>query len=153
MRAFILASFMLVSGTAWAQGASIDKVKSCTAVKEDAARLQCFDAAVAALQPSAPEARKIVKAPEPAATSTASLVPKKTETPDRITVSVTAISPGADGKLRFALSNGETWRQTDSIAPKNLGKGPWEAELRKAALGSYMLKIGNKTPVRVALVQ
>jgi hypothetical protein len=164
MRVSVVAPFMLVSGMllsgafaggAWAQGASVDKVKACVAVKEDAARLQCFDAAVAALQTSAPQARTIVRAPEaaaPAAASTASIVPKE-KTPDRIAVSVTAINPGADGKLRFVLSNGETWRQTDSAPLKNLGNGPWEGELRKAALGSYMLKIGNKTPARVTLVK
>jgi len=156
MRVLVVASFMLASGAfaggAWAQGASVDKVKACIGVKEDAARLQCFDAAVAGLQASAPQARTIVRAPEAAPASTTSIVPKD-KTPDRIAVSVTAINPGADGKLRFVLSNGETWRQTDSTPLKNLGNGPWEGELRKAALGSYMLKIGNKTPARVTLVK
>src|SRR6185436_17373896 len=102
MRVFNVASFMLVSGMlvsgalageAWAQGASIDKVKACVAVKEDAARLQCFDAAVAGLPPSAPAARTIVKAPEPAAPTT--LIVPKEKTPDRISVSVTAVDSGA----------------------------------------------------------
>lgn len=153
MRVVASVAFMLLSGAAAAQGAPVDKMKACVSVKEDAARLRCFDAAVAGVQAPAaaePVERKIVKAPD-AAASSKSLVP--TETPDRISIGVTAIEQGPDGKARFTLSNGETWRQTDATALKNLGKGPWEGELRKAALGSYMLKVGNKAPVRVTQVK
>jgi hypothetical protein len=70
-----------------------------------------------------------------------------------MTLGITAITAGADGKLRFTLANGEVWRQTDSVQLKNLGKGPWTAELRKAALGSFMLKVDNKPPVRALRVE
>lgn len=169
MRVAVIVAFMLLSGAALsveasAQGAPIDKVRACASVTEDAARLRCFDAAVAGLKAAGPVAapveapveRKIVKAPEAAASppaSARSLVPVPTETPDRISIGVTAIDTGADGKLRFTLTNGETWRQTDTTTLKSLGKGPWEGELRKAALGSYTLKIGVKAPVRVQLVK
>jgi hypothetical protein len=156
MRVAITVAFMLVSGAvlcsaAGAQESQVDKVKACASVQEDAARLKCFDAAVEAMKTTTPAGRTIVKVPGPDV-STTSIVPKE-KTPDRITVSVTAIDTGADGKLHFTLSNGETWRQTDSPPLKNLGKGPWEAELRKAAMGSYMLRIGNKAAVRVAQVK
>jgi hypothetical protein len=147
---------MLLSGAilvpvALAQDASLDKVKACAGVPDDAARLKCFDGAVEALKTIAPAGRAIAKAPGAAAPAANSIVPAQTL--DRISVGVSAIGIGPDGKLRFTLSNGEDWRQTDSTSLKNLGKGPWEAELRKAALGSYMLRIGNKAAVRVTQVK
>jgi hypothetical protein len=145
MRAMAIPVFMLASGAAAnlpanAQEAPLASVQACAAIAGDALRLACFDAAVAALKPAAPV--------EPA--KSPSIVPD--ETPDQIALAVTAIEEGRDGKLRFTLANGEVWRQTDSIALKNVGKGPWQAELRKAALGSYMLKVGNKSAVRVTRV-
>jgi hypothetical protein len=89
MRVSVIVAFMLLSGApfaleAAAQGAPIDKVRACTSVKEDAARLKCFDAAVAEVQSAAPVSppveRKVVRAPEAAApaapaASSQSLVP------------------------------------------------------------------------------
>ena len=131
----------------------MDAARACVAIKDDAVRLRCFDAAFPKLQFSvAPSGQTTIsRAPGAAPPQTDSIVP--TQTPDRISVSVTGIDTGADGKMRFTLSNGETWRQTDSTSLKNLGKGPWAAELRKAAMGSYMLRVGNKAAVRVAQVK
>lgn len=167
MRTPIAAAFMLLSAAvlapaAQAQETFADKVKACSAIKDDAARLKCFDTVMQILrvEPDAADTR-MTTAKAPAAPSTASIAPKpatiipaaKPETPDSITLDVTAITTGADGKLRFTLSNGETWRQTDSTSLKNLGKGPWKAEIKKAAMGSYMLKVNNKTPVRARPVE
>jgi hypothetical protein len=157
MRMSVIVAFMLLSGAILAPGASaqetfVDRVKACSAMMDDAARLKCFDAAVQPLRVEVdPSDTRMTVPKAPAAAETRSIVP--TETPDRISVRVTAIEAGADGKLRFTLSNGETWRQTDSTALKNLGKGPWEAELRKAAMGSFMLRVGNKAAVRVTMVK
>ena len=152
---FMLLSGMLLSGAAFAQQGPVDKVKACAGVKDDAARLKCYDTAVPGLQSDiqVPVFRfpdpDPVAAPKPPSTST--IIPA--ETPDSITLAVTKIAPGADGKLRFTLSNGEVWRQTDSIQLKNLGNGPWKAEVRKAAMGSFMLKVGNKPAVRARRVE
>jgi hypothetical protein len=159
MRVAVSVAFMLVSGAALpleagAQQGPVDRVKACAAVADDAARLKCYDAAVGGLQSDIQV--PVYKLPELEATGrktppASTIVPKQTL--DRISVGVSAIGIGADGKLRFTLSNGEDWRQTDSTSLKNLGKGPWEAELRKAAMGSYMLRIGNKAAVRVQQVK
>jgi hypothetical protein len=165
MRVAAIVAFMLVSGAVFAsqaeaQDANAMKVLECLEIKDSATRLACFDVRTPLLKPGPQPAAKglgiVTRAPAPATApaapaGTASIVP--TQTLDRISVGVSAIGIGPDGKLRFTLSNGETWRQTDSTALKNLGKGPWEAELRKAALGSYMLRIGNKAAVRVAQVK
>ncbi len=153
MRTPIALAFMLLSGAAFAQQSPVDKVKACAGVKDDAARLKCYDAAVPGLQSDIQV--PVLKAPDPVAApkppSTNTIIAP--ETPDSITLTATSIQPGADGKLRFILSNGEIWRQTDSIQLRNLGKGPWTAEVRKAALGSFMLKIDNKPPVRARRVE
>jgi hypothetical protein len=161
MRVAAIVAFMLVSGavlapTALAQDANAMKVLECLEIKDSATRLACFDVRTPLLKPGPQPAAKglgiVTRPPAPTAPAgTDSIVP--TQTLDRISVGVSAIGIGPDGKLRFTLSNGETWRQTDSTALKNLGKGPWEAELRKAAMGSYMLRVGSKAAVRVAPVK
>jgi hypothetical protein len=153
MRTPIALAFMLLSGAAFAQQGPVDKVKACAGVKDDAARLKCYDTAVPGLQSDIQV--PVLKVPDPVAAqkppSTSTIIAP--ETPDSITLTATSIQPGADGKLRFILSNGEIWRQTDSIQLRNLGKGPWKAEVRKAALGSFMLKVDNKPPVRARRVE
>jgi hypothetical protein len=161
MRVVAIVAFMLASGAilapgALAQDANAMKVLECLELKDSSTRLACFDVRAPLLKPGpqkSPEGPGFVARPPAQATAPATtlIVPKQTL--DRISVGVSAIGIGPDGKLRFTLSNGETWRQTDSTSLKNLGKGPWEAELRKAAMGSYMLRIGNKAAVRVAQVK
>jgi hypothetical protein len=72
---------------------------------------------------------------------------------DSVTLALARIETAGDGKLRFITKSGQIWRQTDRIKLANLGKGPWSAEVKKAALGSFMLKIGEKPPVRVMRVE
>ncbi len=67
-------------------------------------------------------------------------------------LAIKQINKGADGKLVFVMENGQVWRQTDTIKLAGLGKGPWEAEVRKAMLGSFMLKVDGRTAVRVKRV-
>jgi hypothetical protein len=163
MRTPIALAFMLLSGAgfapaAFSQQSALAKVQACAAVAGDTARLACYDAAVSALKSAEPAAPSAVAAAPAATVSIAPrpstiVPPKKPDTPDSMTLGVTAISTGADGKLRFTLSNGEVWRQTDTIKLKNLGKGPWTAEVRKAALGSYMLKVDDKPPVRALRIE
>jgi hypothetical protein len=59
--------------------------------------------------------------------------------PDHVSLAVTAVSEGAGGKLRLTMENGQVWRQVDTTRLRNVGQGPWTAEIRKAALGSFML--------------
>ncbi len=72
---------------------------------------------------------------------------------DSVSLALARIETGGDGKLRFITETGQIWRQTDGIKLANLGKGPWTAEIKKTALGGFMLKIGEKTPVRVKRVE
>jgi hypothetical protein len=35
---------------------------------------------------------------------------------------------------------------------RNIGSGPWQAEIRKAALGSYLLTVDKQAAIRVERV-
>ena len=63
------------------------------------------------------------------------------------------MSEGAGGKLRLTMENGQVWRQVDTTRLRNVGQGPWTAEIKKAALGSFMLTLNDGRPVRVERVK
>jgi hypothetical protein len=72
-----------------------------------------------------------------------------TPEPDRVSLPVKSVVKTADGRHLFTMENGQVWRQTDNVRVSNIGDGPWQAEIRKAALGSFMLKLDGGTAVRV----
>ncbi len=47
------------------------------------------------------------------------------------------------GKLIVTLENGQVWQQTGSRSVYVSSRGPQTAVVRRAALGSFMMKIGN----------
>jgi len=178
MRSVALFSLVLFATPAFAQQAPLDKVYACTSVSEGAARLACFDAAVAGLKTATETGGAVVvdraqiekaekeafglDAPsltalaesaaataKPVASTSAAAPAVKPKTLDSVSLAVKSIGKGADGKYRFAMENGQVWRQTDDLKLSGLGKGPWTAEIRKAALGTFMLKLGDRTAVRV----
>ena len=167
----IIAGLTLLALPAFAQGAPLDKVYACAAVTDSAQRLACYDSAVAGLKQAESTGgvavvnrEQIEKAEKEAfglvapslsalaesARSTTSVA--KAEAPkavDRVTFPVKSVTIGPDGKYRFVMENGQHWRQTDGIKLPAIGKGPWQAEIRRAAIGSYMLKLDDRTAVRV----
>jgi hypothetical protein len=170
MRHPTIAIFALIGLPAVAQEAPLGQVYACTGIADGAQRLACFDAAVAGLKQAETSGgltvvnrEQIEKAetetfglPAPSLSALAESARARptptTEKPkalDRVTFPVKSVTKGPDGKYRFTMENGQQWRQTDSISLPALGNGPWEAEIRKAAVGSYMLKLGDRTAVRV----
>jgi hypothetical protein len=171
IRFLIVASLTLVALPAFAQGAPLDKVYACAAVADGAQRLACYDSSVAGLKQAESTGgvavvnrEQIEKAEKEAfgliAPSLSALAESarsstsvtKAEAPnalDRVTFPVKSVTIGPDGKYRFVMENGQQWRQTDGVKLPAIGKGPWQAEIRKAAIGSYMLKLDDRTAVRV----
>jgi hypothetical protein len=171
MRLAAILLFGLFVAPAFAQGAPLDKVYACAGVADSGQRLACFDAAVAGLKhaensggvavvnrsqiekaekeafglatPSLSALAESARTTSPAASTEAS------KALDRVTFPVKSVTTGPDGRYRFAMENGQEWRQTDGIKLPAIGKGPWQAEIRKAAVGSYMLKLDDRTAVRV----
>jgi hypothetical protein len=190
MRLSILFGLALTAAPAFAQEAPLDKLYACAGVGDSAARLSCYDTAVAGLKQaqgggdvavvsrsqiekaekeafglptptlsalaasaqasSTPLAALATpKAPAAAATPPA---PKPPQPLDRVTLAVKSVDKAGDGTLRFTMANGQVWRQTDSAKLPSIGQGPWTAEIRKAAIGSFMLKLDDRTAVRVKRV-
>ena len=72
----------------------------------------------------------------------------------RIAYQVTRIHTLPNGHLRMVLSNGQVWEQVGSDAPRFRGQPPFDVQVRKAALGSYLMRVGkSKRTVRVRRVQ
>lgn len=147
-----------------------DAVYACASVAEDAARLACFDNAVATLrtQEEAGLVRTIDVAriqtiekeafgfsmpslPALFSRSASDADKVKREDIDEITVAVkSARIQGVTGKAIVVLENGQTWEQIDTakIPASSLRKAK-EARVRKAALGSFMMTVDGGRSFRV----
>ena len=64
---------------------------------------------------------------------------------------IVSVTKRLNGLLRFTLADGQVWEEYD----KSLGRLPdlpLKAEIRKATFGSFMIKVENKSLVRVRRV-
>ena len=161
MRWFCVVPFMLLSAPAFAQQGLPAQVYACANIEDAGQRHACFDALVPELKkaggapvakaPPVAAARSPLTAPvlSPAEAAVAKAAPKGNDI-DEVRLAVKAIDEGRDGKYRFSMENGQLWRQLDTVKLRNLGRGPWQVEIRKAAMGSYMLTVdGQRAAVRV----
>lgn len=162
---------------------ALDAVIQCSKLADGPARLSCYDKAIGrveeALAPPTPEEQmvdfgrreqkpetapppgtsegglsilgmEIIGPSAPEASSPAGFAPI-----DRISSKIVDYATTPDGKLIVFLENGHVWRQIDSertFVPSDAEERI--ATIREAALGSYMMKIGdsNRT-VRVRRVK
>src|SRR6185295_9410732 len=156
MRLVIMNVFALgVVAPAMAQQAPMDKVYTCVDISDAGQRHACFDALVPELKKARTGALGITTTPPvrlqpeaeavglpraaPSSPLTAPVLKPaearalRDQAIDRVSAGVKAITIGADGKARFSLENGQIWKQVDTTKLRNLGNGPWTAEIRKAA--------------------
>ncbi|MDX1404516.1 MAG: hypothetical protein R3192_08260 [Woeseiaceae bacterium] len=72
-----------------------------------------------------------------------------TQTPESIKVLIVAIDTDAFGKQTFSTEDGQIWKQTERNAPRYRDL-PFEAEIRKGAMGSYFMKpLSSSRSIRV----
>lgn len=138
--------------------ASTEAVYACVGLEDDAERLACYDSAVGRLQ-QAEEAGELTTVsredieevrrdsfgfslPSLPRLALPSLNGEDDEL-DRITVAVARVRPDVYGKAIVTLENGQVWRQTDSTLVPEVRHGADEAEIRKAAFGSFKMKLDN----------
>jgi hypothetical protein len=156
MRLFIFAALVpIIAAPAFAQSGLQGKVVGCATIAEATQRLACFDAVALGLKQNG-EAGFGTASPKPSALTApveTALATNDAQEPDHVSLAVTAVSEGAGGKLRLTMENGQVWRQVDTTRLRNVGQGPWTAEIRKAALGSFMLTLNDGRPVRVERVK
>jgi hypothetical protein len=169
-RSFVVLAFMLVSAPALAQEKLPAQVYACAKIDDAGQRHACFDALVPELKKAAPAIASapssalqqqqvatlgLPAAPNPltAPVATPGLGKPKSEEVDMVQLAVQAIGTGGDGKARITMANGQVWRQVDTGRLRNIGDGPpWTAKIRKGALGSYLMTVGNSQGVHVERV-
>lgn len=148
------------------QPAIIDQMAACRTVRDAGERLACFDRAADQLS-SMIAAREIVVFDREEIKSTRRGLfgfnfpdlpffksenrdREKTEEFSQITAKVASARDDGYGKYTITLENGAVWRTTEPVV--RVPKTGSEVTIRKAALGSYFLRVGNVRGVRALRV-
>ena len=143
------------------QAPAVQAVLDCQKIADGAQRLACFDAATAAMAraETTGDLVSIDRAQRRAARHQAfglalpSLAfldrGEKPEEVNRITAKVAAASRNPYGKLIVRLDDGAVWRQIDDNEVERPPHPGSTAEIRRAALGSYTMKLDGQFAIRV----
>ena len=141
---------------------AFDALVRCRAIADAAQRLQCFDSAAAALEQAA-ESRELVVVDRKQVRETKrnlfgldipNLNPfgggpdEDSEAVNSIEGVVASSFRGGDNRWVVRLEDGGTWGQTDSrplLRPRPGDK----VKIVRAAMGSYMMRVGSQPGVRV----
>ena len=144
--------------------AAYQELLDCRAERNEAARLGCYDRAIAGFAAATESAEVLVldkaeverqrRARFGSSTHTASvsvpiLAGTGGEELDRLDSKVAALTYDPSGKLRLELENGAVWQQIDS---RELGHDPrigMAVTIRRAALGTYLVNIAGQTAIRM----
>jgi hypothetical protein len=169
MRLLIITTISaLCAGSAFAQEAPLSKVYACAGITGAQERLACFDAAVAGLktaeasggvavvtkqQIADAEKQSFGRAAPSLSEVTRGAAPTVAPDPlERVQVTIAEVTKRPKGLLRFTLANGQVWEEFDNTFGRLIGL-PLQAEIRKGALGGFMMKVGDKPMVRVRRVK
>ena len=143
MRLVILAALLpLIAAPVAAQTDLMDRVVACAGFEDATQRHACFDKLTPELRGSAVT---VFAAPKP---TFGDRKPPPSE-PDQVKLTVTKMSKNPDGKLVFTMEDGQVWRQIDTNSAGRIGQGPWEVEIRRGMLGSFVLKLNDYTQMKV----
>jgi hypothetical protein len=73
----------------------------------------------------------------------------RTEELQSITATLTSVRDGGRGAWVLTLDDGSVWRAIDSTTPTFSIRRQYPVTVRRAAMGSYMMKVGDTPPFRV----
>jgi len=169
MRTFISALLPVIfAGAAFAQEAPLTKIYGCAAITNADERLACYDSAVSVLKQAeatgsvavvskdqiAAAEKQSFGLPTPSLSSVAkSAAPAAAPDPlDRVDVTITSVTRKSPVLLRITLDNGQVWDEYDNSFGR-LSGFPLNAEIRRGALGGFMIKVGDRPLVRVRRVK
>ena len=162
----LLTAAVLAAGAAFAQE-PLAKVYACAGLPKADERPACYDDAIAGLKQAeatggvAVVSREQVteeseqafgfKKPEAAdiARAASIAVPNAPEQPDDVQVTIASAAKRADGKYRFTPDNRQVWEQIEIEKIDRLGALPLKAEIKAAALGSFLMRIEGGRSIRV----
>jgi hypothetical protein len=141
---------------------SLSEVALCRSIAADAARLACFDRAVAALDAAERAGDVVVLDRAQVRETNRQLFGFEIANPfagrpnvapeaalDAVETTLTSAGSSGEGKWIFRLANGSEWRQIDSGAVQFRNREGEAVRVRRASLGSYLMTIGNSRAVRV----
>lgn len=140
---------------------TVQSTLDCRRQTDREARLACYDAAVEALDRALDQGQVVavdkVQAQAVRRQAFGFTLPSLTlfergETPEQVAEVELAVEsarrlPG--GKWLLRLEGGQVWRQIDTGEFSRDPKPGSRAVIKRAALGSYMMMIGGRSPVRV----
>jgi hypothetical protein len=141
---------------------AFEALVKCRAVAEDAARLRCFDQAAAALEQAAAR-RDVVIVDRAAVRQTRRTLfglelPRlpffgggdddKAEEVSQIEGVVSSAFQNGNGQWVVRLEEGGTWAQTDDTPISIWPKAGNKVVIRRASMGSYMMRINGQPGVR-----
>lgn len=147
------------------RAATVQALADCRKLSEDSARLACYDKAVAALDQAEArgdivvvdrdQARKVRRQAFGLSLPSLSLFDKG-ESDDELnnmTAQVASARQDGTGRWTVRLDSGATWTQVDTSPLRRTPKAGMPVTIRKAALGSFMMKIGDQHAVRAKRVE
>ncbi|HEX7657185.1 MAG TPA: hypothetical protein VF404_09335 [Sphingomonas sp.] len=138
----------------------VSDVVHCRTLTDNAARLACYDGAVAALDKAESTQQIVVMDREQVRTTRRSLFgfslpkinlfggDKDGDRMSAIDTSVASVSHDADARLVFTTPEGATWHQIDDRPTFAVKRGT-KVTIKAAALGSYFANFTGSVPVRV----
>ena len=165
--AWALAALLLASGASAAPPAApgrapaVQSVLDCRKIEDSAGRLACFDSAVAAMARAettgdlvtVDRAQRRAARHQAFGLSLPSLAfldrGERPEEVNRITAKVAAASRNPYGKWIVKLDDGAVWRQIDDNEVDRPPHPGSTAEIRRASLGSYTMKLDGQFAIRV----
>ena len=140
---------------------AMQTVLDCRAIADGTQRLACYDKAVGAMARAEQtgdlvtidrEQRRAVRRQAFGLTLPSLAMfdrGEKGDEADRITVTVAGAVRGGDLKWVIRLDDGAVWRQIDDGELEPAPHAGSKAVIRRAALGSFMMKIDGQSSIRV----
>lgn len=140
----------------------VDALAKCLDIADDARRLACHDAAARALVEASRKREVVVVDREEVKKTRRSLFgfplpriklfggdgPDQGETIDRIEAKITRVANLGYGKYRLTLEDGAVWTTTDTWRGNVLPEVGAVLQVKRAALGSYMVEVRGGRSVR-----
>jgi len=141
---------------------AVQAAVDCRKLADAQARLACYDSAVDELgrqlgagqvvAVDSAQVREVRRQAFGFTLPSLSLFDRSAEKPedvDEVELAVESAQRRPDGKWLLRLEGGQVWRQIDSADFSREPRPGSRARIKKAMLGSYMMMIGGKMPVRV----
>jgi hypothetical protein len=148
-----------------ARAGVVQRLTDCRKIADDRARLACYDETAAALDQAEAKGDIVVVDREQAKTvrrqafgfslPSISLFEKGApqEELDNVAGVLKSAGRGASGRWVFTLEDGAVWSQVSAEELFKTPKAGMKVTIKKASLGSFMLKVENQAAIKVRRVE